>query len=242
MAAGEGSSAKASSSGCAHQLIELRPGDPLVGTSPESAARACGTRRRRSAGHRRRWHSPASRRLPANSRSARAVSTAAAADWLRRRGDEDSSIGVGHARRQIVVDHQPIGRRHLVADARGGDIRPGGAVEQRLLDRHRRAEVVERVGMIERAEREVGGRELALGQQGAEDEDRLIAALPRLGEVHLGQEAGARLPDALRRLALRSRELPASGFCARARAMASVSVSGVWAAAGAVSQTAATRR
>ena len=41
--------------------------------------------------------------------------------------------------------------------------------------------------MIERVEREVGGRELALGQQRAEDEHRLIAALPRLGDVHPGQ-------------------------------------------------------
>ena len=60
-------------------------------------------------------------------------------------------------------------------------------------------------GMIERAEGEVGGRELTLGQQRAEDEHRLIAALPRLGDIHPGQVAGSRLRDALRRLALRGR-------------------------------------
>ena len=59
--------------------------------------------------------------------------------------------------------------------------------------------------MIERVEREVGGRELALGQQRAEDEHRLIAALPRLGDVHPGQVAGPSLRDALRSLALRGR-------------------------------------
>ena len=47
-----------------------------------------------------------------------------------------------------------------------------------------RAKVVDGIRMIERVEREVGGRELALGQQRAEDEHRLIAALPRLDEVH----------------------------------------------------------
>ena len=96
--------------------------------------------------------------------------------------------------------------------------------------------------MIEGAEREVGGRELALGQQRAEDEHRLIATLPRLDDIHLGQVAGPRLRDALGRLALPAAALPASGFCARARAMASVRVSGVWAAAGAASPSAATRR
>ena len=121
------------------------------------------------------------------------------------RRDEHASIGVGHAGGQIVVDHRATGRRHVVADAGGGDVRPGGAVEQRLLDHHRRAKVVDGIRMIERVEREVGGRELALGQQRAEDEHGLIAALPRLGDVHLGPVAGPSLRDALRRLALRGR-------------------------------------
>ena len=62
----------------------------------------------------------------------------------------------------------------------------GWRVEQRLLDRHRRPEVVDRIRMIERVEREVGRRELALREQRAEDEHRLVAPLPRLGDVHPG--------------------------------------------------------
>ena len=89
----------------AHQLIELRAGNPLVGR-----ARICCSRVRD------RWTSscrtsasvtsPASRRLPASSRSARAVSAAASADWRGGRRDEHASVGRGHARGQIVVDHQ----------------------------------------------------------------------------------------------------------------------------------------
>ena len=46
--------------------------------------------------------------------------------------------------------------------------------------------------MIERVDREVLRAELARRQQRAEDEDRLVAALPGLGERHSGKESGAR--------------------------------------------------
>ena len=65
--------------------------------------------------------------------------------------------------------------------------------------------------MIERAEREVGGRELALRQQRAEDEHRLIATLPRLDDIDLGQVASPSLRDALGRLTLRSRRAAGVG-------------------------------
>ena len=48
----------------------------------------------------------------------------------------------------------------------------------------------------------------ALRQERAEDEDRLVAALPRLGDVHCGEKAGASLRDALRGLALDGRRRP----------------------------------
>ena len=118
-------------------------------------------------------------------------------------GGEHTSVRVGHARGQVMVHHLPSGTRHLVTDAGDGDVGPRDTIEQRLFDRHGGAKVVEGVGVIERAEGEVGGGELPLGQQRAEDEDRLIAALPRLGDVHLGPVARACLSDALCRLALR---------------------------------------
>ena len=116
---------------------------------------------------------------------------------------EHTSIRSGHARGQVMVDHLPSGTRHLVTDAGDGDVGPRDTIEQRLFDRHCGAKVVERVGVIERAEGEVGGGELSLGQQRAEHEDRLIAALPRLGDVHPGPVARPCLGDALCRLALR---------------------------------------
>ena len=187
--------------------------------------------------------SPASRRLPASSRSARAVSAAASADWPRGRRDQHTSVGVGDAGRQIVVDHQAVGR----SPSRGRCPRrrrsPSSAPSNSdcsTVTAERK--VVERVRMIERAEREVGGRELPLRQQRAEDEHRLIAALPRLGDVHLRPVAGPSLRDALRRLALRGGAAAGVGVAARARAMASVRVSGVWAAAGTASPRAVNSR
>jgi hypothetical protein len=92
-----------------------------------------------------------------------------------------------------------------------------GAVKQGLLDHDGRPKVVERLGMIEGAEREIGGRELALRQQRAEDEHRLIATLPRLDHIDLGQIARPRLPDALGRLTLHSRGAAGVGvLCAGA--------------------------
>ena len=94
-----GSSRKTCAERLAHQLIELARARSARQTRPGSAARAPGRRRRRVAGHRHRSRSPASRRLPASSRSARAVSTAAAADWRGRRRDQHPPVGLGHARR-----------------------------------------------------------------------------------------------------------------------------------------------
>ncbi len=188
----------------AHQLIELRAGDPFVRRRPNLLLASPG-------------HVHVELQDVGIGDESR-VTPVAGQLAIRARGldgrrgrlacgrrDEHTSIGVGHAGGQVVVDHHATGRRHVAADAGRGDVRPGGAVEQRLLDHHRRAEVVEGIRMIERVEREVGGRELALGQQRAEDEHRLIAALPRLGDVHPGQVAGPSLRDALRRLALRGR-------------------------------------
>ena len=70
------------------------------------------------------------------------------------------------------------------------------AVVEDLVDGELRLEVVQGVGAVERADVEVFGAELVLGQQRAEDEDRVIAAGERLGVIDLGKRAAAGLRDA----------------------------------------------
>ena len=60
--------------------------------------------------------------------------------------------------------------------------------------------------MIERRNREVCGAEPPLREQGAEDVDRLVAALHRLGQVHSRPESGLRALDTRVRLVDRRRE------------------------------------
>ena len=59
-----------------------------------------------------------------------------------------------------------------------------------------RLEVVEEIGPVQRRNLEVLFPELVLRQQGREDKDRIIAAGPGLGVIHLWQVATARLHDA----------------------------------------------
>ena len=65
-----------------------------------------------------------------------------------------------------------------------------GVVED-LVHGELRLEIVEGIGAVERADIEIVNTELVLGQQGAEDKDRVIAAREGFGIVHLGQQAGA---------------------------------------------------
>ena len=80
----------------------------------------------------------------------------------RRGSDEHAAKRVGHRRRQVLVDESLAGGRHVPPDRRGSDIRRGGAIEQRLLNGERRAEVVRGSGVIERIKGEVGRGELPL--------------------------------------------------------------------------------
>ena len=70
------------------------------------------------------------------------------------------------------------------------------AVEEHLLDAERAVEEADRIGMVQGVDREVRRREAARREQRAEHEDRLVAALPRLGERDAREEAGSRLGDA----------------------------------------------
>jgi hypothetical protein len=117
-----------------------------------------------------------------------------------------------------VVDESLAGSRHVPPDRRGFDIRRGGAIEQRLLDGKRRAEVVRGIGVIERIEGEPGRGELPLRKQRAEHEHRVVAALPGLREVHLREVAAASLCDAIGRFPLGCRRrsgVGVAGFGAR---------------------------
>ena len=62
----------------------------------------------------------------------------------------------------------------------GGGALPS-TVEDDLLDAGGAVKEADRVRVVERVDGEVRRRESPRRQQGAEDEDRLIAALPRLG-------------------------------------------------------------
>ena len=74
-----------------------------------------------------------------------------------------------------------IGREAGNVALQGGGFRRGAsppAVEEELLDRERAVKESQRIGIVQRIDREVGRRELPRGKQGAEDEDRLVAPLP----------------------------------------------------------------
>ena len=123
----------------------------------------------------------------------------------RRLGDEDAPERVRHRRGQVMVDESLVGDCHVPPDRGGADVRRGGAIEQRLLDGQRRAEVVGGGGVIERIEGEVGRGELPLREQRAEHEHRVVASLPGLRDVHLGEVAAASLCDACGGLTLGGR-------------------------------------
>ena len=148
----------------AHQLIELRASDPFVRRRPNllfASARDVDVELQDiSVGHQSRV-TPVAGQLAIRARGLGGGRGRLAGSCC----DKHTSIGLGHAGGQIVGDHRATGCRHLMANAGGGHIRSSCAVEQRLLDHDRRAKVVEGVRMVECAEREVGGRELALGQQ-----------------------------------------------------------------------------
>jgi hypothetical protein len=93
-----------------------------------------------------------------------------------------------HQDTAVCLRHPDAQRGGHVAFADLGEFRPDGgradggrrpkAVEQRLLDRHRRAEVGQRVGMIEGIQAEVVLGKASLCQQRAEHEYGLIPFLP----------------------------------------------------------------
>ena len=137
-----------------------------------------------------------------------------------RASDQHAAERLGDRRREVLVDESFAGGRHLPPDRRGSNIRPVGAIEQRLLDRDRRAEVVGDGGVIERVEREAGGGELPLRKQRTEHEHRLVAALPRLRDVDFWEVAAANLCDAFGRFPFRRRcrsDVGVAGLGARDR-------------------------
>jgi hypothetical protein len=69
-------------------------------------------------------------------------------------------------------------------------------IVQYLVDRDLRLEVVEKVGTVQRADVEVLGAKLVLGQQGTEHEHGVVAAREGLGVVDLWQPPAARLSNA----------------------------------------------
>ena len=64
-----------------------------------------------------------------------------------------------------------------------------------LVERHLRLEVVHGVGAVQRADGEVLFGELVLCQQGAEDEDGIVASLPGLAVVQFRQVAAPGFAD-----------------------------------------------
>ena len=142
--------------------------------------------------------SPTSRRARARDKSLSAASTAALARAGRRLELQDAHKRACRTERQILPRAGASCGHHIAPDLGALDAEFGEPrVEYGLLHRHRGAHVGHRRGMIELVDREVRGGEASLRQQGAEYEDRLIAALDAFGDVDTRKEAGARLPDAL---------------------------------------------
>ena len=98
----------------------------------------------------------------------------AAAERTRRGSDEHEAKRIGHRPRQTLIDELATRARHVPPDRRGSDIRRGGAIEQRLLNGERRAEVVRGGRVIERIQSKVGGGELPLRKKRTEDKDRVL--------------------------------------------------------------------
>ena len=114
---------------------------------------------------------------------------------------EHLAVGARRGQRQIRREPLAIKSRDRLADPGGLDRRRRpGAIEDRLLDGEHRAEVVGRVRVVERVDAEVLQTEPALREERAEDEDRLIASLPRLDDVDPWEVAGPGLLEPLGRL------------------------------------------
>ena len=104
---------------------------------------------------------------------------------------------------QVLTRRIPRRRGHVALQCRRLHAEPRQAgVVDRLLQCDHRACIGDGVGMIERGNRKVGGRESPLRKQRAEDVDRLVAALHRLGQVDTRPvprlrplDAGTRLLD-----------------------------------------------
>ena len=156
-----------------------------------SARRAPGApaRWRRSRGRRRGARSCAAGPPRPTSTAAAAASLAAcaASAWPKAWVTPSVSAAASLRCSSPAIVHAEVRR----ADAGGG----ARAVPHRLLHRHRGLEVVDRVRVVQRVDGEVGHREPALGEERAEHEDRLVAALPGLRHVDAGQVAGAGLVE-----------------------------------------------
>ena len=86
---------------------------------------------------------------------------------------------------------------HLAGEARRLDAAAGlPGIEQHLLDGQSRLVVVHSVRPIQRADREISLAELVLGEQRAEHEHGVVAALEALRELQPRQIAGAGLVNA----------------------------------------------
>jgi hypothetical protein len=136
---------------------------------------------------------PAVRTSSARFRSASAERTACSAAF----GRQDQAVVSARGTGDDIHLYQPLlfashllgelGRFHRIAGLAG--------IIYRLIHRDLRLKVVEKIGPVQGADGEVLNTKLVLGEQRAENEDRVVAAREGLGVVDFGEHPAAGLRD-----------------------------------------------